>query len=221
MIFAFCGQKGGSGKTTAAICIAAEFHRRGQATLLVDTDPQATSLTWSAVAAEKEISAPSTIAMQAGLHRPDQLPRVARSYDHVVIDTPPRMGDVQRSVLMAADIVILPCGPTLSDTWALGASLELVTEAQTLRPGLIAAVLITKKKPRTTLGKGAREALSNCGVPVLRAELTDRVAYQEFIGTGQGVTEYAPRDVATGEVRALVIEILKFAKVITALPKSA
>ena len=85
MIYAFCGQKGGIGKSAAAICVAAEAFARGKRTLLVDADPQGTALTWSSVAAELNIAAPTTIAMKAGMHRPDQLPSMARAYDGVFV----------------------------------------------------------------------------------------------------------------------------------------
>lgn len=208
MIYAFCGQKGGIGKSAAAICVAAEAFARGKRTLLVDADPQGTALTWSSVATELGIAAPTTIAMKAGMHRPDQLPSMARAYDVVVIDCPPRMAEAQRSALMAADVAVLPCGPTLSDTWALTSSIELVREAQTYRPALLACILITRKQPRTTLGKGARDALNESGLPVLRAELGHRVAFQEFLGSGRGVAQYAPKDAGAAEVRALVTELL-------------
>lgn len=207
MIFAFCGQKGGVGKSTSAICVVTELQRRGRNMLLVDTDPQGTVLTWSALATELERPAPTTIAMKAGLHRPDQLPKLARAYDDVVIDSPPRIAEIQRSVLMVADIAILPCGPTLSDMWALTSSLELVREAQVYRPELRAFILITKKKPRTTLGKSARDVLAQGGIPVLSAELTNRTVYEEFLGSGLGVTAYRPRDAAAAEVNALVTEL--------------
>ena len=43
---------------------------------------------------------------------------------------------------------------------------------------------------------------------MLLSELHDRVAYQESVGEGLGVTRYAPRSDAADEVRALVDELL-------------
>ncbi len=53
-----------------------------------------------------------------------------------------------------------------------------------------------------------REALASVGIPVLRTELFTRVAYQEAVNVGQGVAQYAPRDPAATEVRALFDEIV-------------
>jgi chromosome partitioning protein len=207
MIVAFAGQKGGSGKTTTAVAVAAEWQRRGKRVLLVDTDPQCSSRTWGEVATEAGHDSPTVVAMGAGLHKSDQLPTLSGAYDVTVVDCPPRHGEIQRAVLMVAELVVLPCGPSGVDAWALGATLDLITEARTLRPSLRAAVLITRKLSRTVLGSGAREALLPSGLPVLQAELGYRMTYQEALTAGLGVTAYAEKSQAADEVRALVDEL--------------
>jgi len=206
-IIALAGQKGGSGKTTTALTIAAEWHARRRRVLLVDADPQGSTRTWGDLAAEGGHAAPTIVAMGAGLHRPDQLPALAKSYDFVVIDCPPRHGTVLRSALMVADLALLPCGPSAVDAWALGETLDLIAEARSLRPELQAAVVLTRKIARTVLGDGARVALAECGLPILRAELGYRVAYQEAPAAGLGVTAYEPGGAAAEESRRLVDEL--------------
>lgn len=207
MILAFAGQKGGSGKSTAALAVAAESHARGRRGLLVDADPQGSIRTWADLAAEAGHAAPTVVAMGANLYREDQLPRLAQDHDDVIIDCPPRHDDIQRAALMVADIVVLPCGPSPLDAWALVEGLDLVERAQQLRPELRAVVLVTRKVARTSLGAGARETLKGSGLPVLATELGYRVAFQEAPAAGLGVTAYAPRSRAAKEVRALVDEL--------------
>jgi chromosome partitioning protein len=208
LVVSLTGQKGGVGKSTVATCMAWHAACEGQRVLLVDADPQATSRTWADVGQEAGHPMPTVVAMGATMHKPEQLPRIASSFDLVVIDCPPRAGDVQRSALMVSSLALLPCGPSAADAWALASSLELVREAQTLRADLGAAVLLTRKQPRTAVGQGARQVLADSGLPLLQTELGYRVAYQEAMAAGLGVTTYAPTCEAAAEVRALFDEII-------------
>jgi chromosome partitioning protein len=207
MIIAITGQKGGIGKSTTAICMAAEAVERGLRVLLVDADPQGTARTWGDVANEAGLRAPTIVAMGAAMHRSGQLAQLASAYDLTIIDCPPRHGDIQRSALMVAELAILPCGPSAADAWALTAAVEVLDEARALRPELGAVVLITRKQGRTALGKAARNVLESSGLPVLKAELASRIAYQEALAAGRGVTTFAPNDRAAAEVKALFDEI--------------
>jgi len=207
MIVAFAGQKGGVGKSTAAVCLAVAALERGARVLLVDADPQGTARTWGEVAAERGRPSPTVVAMGAQMHKPGQLREVASGYDVTFIDCPPRHGEVQRSALMVANIAVLPCGPSAADAWALAASLDVVNEARTMREELLACVLLTRKQGRTALGKGARQVLESAGLPVLESELASRVAFQEALATGQGITTYAPRDAGTREIFDLLDEL--------------
>jgi chromosome partitioning protein len=207
MIIAVSGQKGGAGKSTTAVCLAMAAIDRGFTALLVDADPQGTARTWGDVATEAGRKAPSVISMGAQMHKPDQLPRLSGGFDWTIIDCPPRAGDVQRSALMVADLALLPCGPSAADAWGLAGSLELVAEAQIMRPSLLAFVLLTRVQGRTALAKGARAVLTETGFPVLRTELGYRVAFQECLAAGYGVTGYAPKDRSAQEVRALFEEL--------------
>jgi chromosome partitioning protein len=135
---------------------------------------------------------------------------MAKSYDLVLVDCPPRHGDIVRSALMIADLAILPCGPSAADAWALASALDLVNEARTLREQLKACIAITRKQGRTALGKGARDVLASSGLPVLESELGYRIAFQESLAAGRGVTQFAPRDRAADEVRNLFDELERF-----------
>jgi chromosome partitioning protein len=207
-IVALAGQKGGVGKSTVAICLAAEALERGWRVLLVDGDPQQTARTWGEVASEAGHPTPTIVAMGPTMHRPEQLARVAVGYRLVLIDCPPRSGDVQRSALLVADRAILPCGPSAADAWALASSIALVGEARALRPELRAAILLTRTQARTALARGARRVFADCELAILSTEIGQRVAYQEALAAGQGVTRYAPASAAAAEVRALLTEIL-------------
>jgi chromosome partitioning protein len=211
VILTLIGQKGGAGKSTIAILVAAELAARRRV-LLVDADPQGTARTWGAVRAERGVDGgPSVVAMAGPLHRPDGVPRLADGFDDVVIDCPPRLADVQRSALAVADVALLPCGASSADTWALAESLRPVFDVVELRPTLRVGIVLNRMRAGTAAGRGARDALADAGVPVLQAALGLRQAYSEAIGAGLGVGAYAPKDAAAGELHALVAEIVDLA----------
>lgn len=207
MRVAVIASKGGTGKSSIAIALASEAMARGRTALLIDADHgQGTALIWAETAGAAGRSAPTTVAMGAGMHRPDQLPKVAEPYDTVVIDTPGRLSDVQRSALMFADLALVVTGPSVADGWALASAIEVVQEAQTIRQGLQAAIVLTRKQPRTAVGKVARSGLEASGLPVLRSEISYRVVWQEVLALGAAISTY-DRGEAALEVRRLFDEL--------------
>ncbi|TPV95418.1 MAG: chromosome partitioning protein ParA [Myxococcales bacterium FL481] len=202
---ALCGQKGGAGKTTLAISLASEWYRRGHSVLLVDLDPQGTATTWGDVASESEIDGPTVVGMGDAVRT--QLPRVAEVYDFVVIDCPPRAGKRTIGALMVSDLALLPCGPSPADLWALTESLDILSQAQELRPELQARIVMNGVIASSTLGADVVDALADVHVDVMEAVVHSRVAMARTLAIGQGVTASEPNSQAADEVQACVNEV--------------
>ena len=127
MIIAVINQKGGAGKTTIALNLAAALAAEGKRVLLVDADPQQTAQDWAAV----RLSPPPFQVVglvKPVLHR--DLPQMAGDYDHVVIDGAPRNYEVARSAIAAADLVLIPVRPSPNDLRAVTSTIELVRRAR-------------------------------------------------------------------------------------------
>src|SRR4051812_21613879 len=102
MIIAVLNQKGGAGKTTLAIHIATALALRGSRVLLVDADPQGSSLDWQT--ARRDAPLVPVIGLPSSTLRRDIEPHI-KHYQHIIIDGPPRQDKIARSAVAAADLV--------------------------------------------------------------------------------------------------------------------
>ena len=125
MILALLNQKGGVGKTTLATHIAGELALRGQHVVLLDADPQGSSLDWTQRRSQQGLP---RLFSAVGLAREtlhQEAPELARRADHVVIDGPPRIAALARSALLAAERdpfqpVEDPCRTAQLSQWRYG-----------------------------------------------------------------------------------------------------
>ena len=204
MIIAVINQKGGAGKTTIALNLAAALAAEGKRVLLVDADPQQTAQDWAAV----RLSPPPFQVVglvKPVLHR--DLPQMAGDYDHVVIDGAPRNYEVARSAIAAADLVLIPVQPSGADFWASRETVGLVKEAHSFKETQKSVFVVSRKIGRTVLGRDITEALAEFEIPILRAGTTQRVAYAEALTGGTTVIEHQPGGPAAEEIRAIMAEL--------------
>ena len=102
MNIAVSNVKGGVGKTTTAVYLAAVAAERGDDVLLVDADPHASSAIWleeRPIDGVTVVEAPSERTLVRALRTEDAL---------VVIDTPPGDERLVRAAIDAADSVVIP-----------------------------------------------------------------------------------------------------------------
>lgn len=204
MIIAVVNQKGGAGKTTIALNLAAALAAEGKRVLLVDADPQQTAQDWAAVRASAPPFQVVGLAKPV-LHR--DLPQMAADYDHVVIDGAPRNYEVARSAVAAADVVLIPVQPSGADFWASRETVSLVKEAHGFKETQKSVLVVSRRIGRTVLGRDIADALAEFEVPILKAGTTQRVIYAEALTGGTTVIEQQPRGAAADEIRAVLSEL--------------
>lgn len=208
MIISFLNQKGGVGKTTLAIHVADALARRNYKVLLIDADPQGSALDWAAARQGEPLFAVAGLP-KASIHK--ELPALAKGFDIVIIDGPPRVYDVARSAIMASDLVLVPVQPSPYDVWAAKEIIDLMTEAAVFKPSLKTAFTINRKIVNTALGRDVVEALADYPIPVMKTSVCQRVALAESAAQGLTVFEMSSNSSAKRELNGLVDEIMEFA----------
>jgi chromosome partitioning protein len=209
MIIGVLNQKGGVGKTTLSVSIAASLARSGARVLLIDADPQGSALDWSA--AREGAPLFSVVGLpRASVHK--EIGQVGQGYDHIIIDGPPRVTDLARSAIMASDVVLIPVQPSPYDIWAADEVVKLVQEATVYKEKLKSVFVVNRKISNTAIGRDVGDALAAYPVPVLAATVTQRVIYAEAAAQGKAVFEIDAEGPAAAEIDALVSELMEYAK---------
>jgi chromosome partitioning protein len=208
-IIAVAGRKGGIGKSTIAGNLAGEFAEMGRSVVVLDADPQHSLVAWAEQGEGVLSRCVEKVAGGSGVLRASAR-KAAKEADVVVIDTPPGMMEVAYEAALAADVLLLPCGASPLDLFAMKDVLSLGLKARAER---------RSKKPRirfapsrvmlsTNLGKGLVSSLEGMGKKVLPA-IGQRVVVAEAVASGLTVVEYAPGSAAREEFRVLAKAVWK------------
>jgi chromosome partitioning protein len=205
MIISLVNQKGGVGKSTTAINLAASLARKNCKLVFIDTDPQGSAVRWHAIENNKAFEIkhhPRPIYHQ-------DLNELSWDYDHVVIDAPPANGDITQSILAVTDLAIIPLSPSPVDMWSCDNTLEMINKQEKQNTSLKSKLLVCRKIPGTKLGREARETMGVFDTDIFETELCQRVAYIEAMNAGVSVLQYAPNSKAAREVENFSQEIIE------------
>lgn len=208
MIIGVLNQKGGVGKTTLSINLASCFAGDGYRVLLIDADPQGSALDWAA--ARSVQSTFSVVGLpRATVHK--EIAQIGHGYDYIIIDGPPRVTDLARSVIMASDLILIPVQPSPYDIWASEEVVKLIDEAIVFKDNLKSAFVINRKIANTAIGRGVGDALKAYPLSTLTSSVTQRVIFAEAAARGLSVLEMDPNGPGAAEIKKLVEEITEFA----------
>ena len=204
MIIGVLNQKGGVGKTTLSVNLAAALTEQDRRVLLVDVDPQGSALDWGAAREDEPLFAVVGLP-RATIHR--DIETIGQGYDDIIIDGPPRVTELARSCIMASDLILIPVQPSPYDVWASEEIIKLYQEALVYKEKLKCAFVINRKIANTAIGRDVRDALATYDVPVLESSVTQRVVFAEAAAAGSSVSEIDPGSSAATEITAVLNEV--------------
>lgn len=201
-VFTIAQQKGGAGKTTMAAHLAVAWSRRHKVAI-IDTDPQGSLTQWYKLRAETygEEETGLVFSTISGWRVENEIARLKRLVDIIVIDSPPHADTEARAAIRAADLVVIPLQPSPMDVWATSATIKLCKQEK-----VPVKMVLNRVHPQARL----TEAISNGLVGLAANHFGNRVAYAGSLMQGLGVTEASPNSPAADEVRGLAREILAY-----------
>ena len=175
MIWTVGSFKGGVGKTTTAVHLAAYLQQQAP-TLLIDGDPNRSASGWA-----RRGSLPFRVIDER------QAARYARDFEHVIIDTQARPEEEDLKALAGGcDMLILPTTP---DALSLDALMLTVGALEALGAAKY-RILLTVLPPRPSRdGEEARQMLIEAGLPVMETGIRRLAAFQKAALKGCTVAE--------------------------------
>lgn len=192
-IITIAHQKGGVGKSTLALNLALGFGE--QLTVrLIDTDLQG-----SLYHIKDDFEELSIVG-------PPELVQNDRSYDLIVVDTPPYLTNRLPELFGRSDLILVPTKAGFFDVMAIRSTIALIKHAQKDKPTLKAAIVLNMIKHRAGITADVTELLKGMEIPLLATVIHDRVSIARSAMTG-GVFQSADTK-AKDEIMALTEEVI-------------
>jgi chromosome partitioning protein len=196
-VIALISQKGGVGKTTLAINLAAAAHRDGRQVVVADTDPQQSTYEWY-----KGRKAEYPLPYVAQVF-PDNLGEVIETAtrneaDLLFVDTSPNSTEDSLTIADRADLVIVPCAPSFIDLRALKRTEKILRLS-----GRPAFAVLNLCPPVGEDAEQAESALARLGFTVCPHRIVTRAATRRSYALDQSVFEFEPSGKAAAEFEAV------------------
>ena len=208
-------QKGGAGKSTLTMQLAAGLARVGRRVAIVDLDPQETALRW-AHSADPATPFPARVTPLDGEPATlrEQLRAIRKGVDHVLLDCPPSIEHAATlAALDEADLALVPVVPSPADLWSTKGVERLILQVQAARQASarpLRAALVPNRVVRTNLAWDVLAVMRDFSLPVLGAGLSQRNAFAQSAVIGASVYQLGRAAAeAMREVDKLNTEVLK------------
>jgi chromosome partitioning protein len=181
-IITFAQVKGGSGKTTAAMCTVAELVARGGSAAALDLDPnRPLSEFFQRVPELRDVE----VAVPSAERRVSSLVReLAARHDNVVIDLMGAATNDTQVAMAVADLVVVPSQMSGTDlkcgveTWRQAVEAAEISNRAIAKGVLLARTSAGALRPRVEAF--LREQYMRVGAHVLAASFGDRAAWKEM-----------------------------------------
>jgi chromosome partitioning protein len=210
MIIAIANSKGGVGKSTIAVHLAAWLTEQGHRVILADCDTQQSSSEW----AREAIPGIKAVRLASPDDILNELPALRGEADFIVADGPGSNTETSRALLLRADLAVVPCKASMLEVRALAKATDVLRQAQDIRGGVPSAVIVLSMVGKNyRLTRDMRDAAAALHLPLANVSLTLRQVYADAPGQGKVVWHMPARaSDAAHEIRLLFAELLPEAR---------
>lgn len=193
-IISFISQKGGVGKTTLAIHLAVAFAAEDFNVVVLDLDPQASAAEWKDF---REAEMPAVIALPSSRLTKVLKDLEGKGADVVILDTAPHSEGTALDAARAADLILVPCQPSIMDLRAMRKTTDLLKHVKKPTYAVLNGVSV-----QGSAALGTEKAIAaEFNIDICPIRMSDRVAYSRCLINGRAAQEYEPEGKAAREIR--------------------
>lgn len=202
---AIISQKGGAGKTTLALHLAVAAVQDDKTAIIADLDEQASATMWHKARnnALPHVQPTHSAALSTFLPEAER-----QGVDLMILDTAPQSDKPAINAAEVADLILVPCKPSVMDLRAVQNTIRL-TKLANLKPGAQVFAVLTQIEPFGRLHEEARATLQKLDLQVLPHMLGRRVAYHHGLIDGRTALEFEPDGKAAAETKLLYEAVLR------------
>ena len=196
-VIAAANLKGGVGKSTTTINLAAAAQMAGIRSGIIDIDPeQQAAARWHD---SRKAEHPLVISA-VHTRLPQAIAEMERAgVELVFIDCPAFVHPPTNEAMKVCDLALIPCRTTVQDLQFLATTVEIAADRQ--KP---AAVVLNAVEPQLRETEQAQDFIGKAGITLAPVYLSKAVAFHRAITAGLGVTEFEPTGKAAQEILNLL-----------------
>ena len=220
-VISFLNQKGGCGKTTCAVSVAAMLASKGHRVELINLDPQGTAIDWAEARSESSKETTNFRVSSMGANIQKDLGGAKMANDFIIVDGAPQATKLTVAAIKASDLVIIPLQATQADAWATDSTVDFINEVHEMREkehpkaAFLPTRVLKSSKEARSFADNLEAGYSESGeypFTVLKSRTTQRMAYQRAFEGGGSILDLDTDDQARFEINMLTKEIIELTK---------